>query len=216
MKKPNINKNISDKNNIKDLPRQDKSLFDTLTDGEEQIIEIKREDIPKEVIVLFEGYSRLYILPEEYKEGNFEQYGYIKHTTPTSFITYFALQEKTIDKKYKEKQIYLFERDKKGNKIGHGEIRLGIEYKKKDEDFFKDKPFVGFTDTEDDYKNKGYGKKRIQTMNMISKQTRGLKLHSDVLFSDPNAQKIRERLEKEGLAKRYKRKNGRDRFCFVG
>jgi hypothetical protein len=41
-----------------------------------------------------------------------------------------------------------------------------------DKVYFKDKPFVGFTNTEEGYKSQGYGRQRIINMNNISKQVR--------------------------------------------
>ncbi len=171
---------------------------------------ISKKEIPDEAYNLFEWYSRRFILPKEYKKWNFEKYGKINHDWDTPYITYFAIQKKDI-KGIKEKNIYIYEMDEKWNKIGNWEIRLWLS----DEEFFKDKPFVWFTNTKEEYRKKWYGRKRIETMNILTQKIRWMKLHSSELFSDKKAKKIRENFEQEGKAKRYKESNGSERFYMI-
>lgn len=192
-----------------DILNQKDTLFDILQTQESKLIEIQRKDIPQDAIKCFEGYSRRFILPDEYKEGNFENYRYIQHD---EYKTYIAMQEKG-EGKGKEKDIYLYEINKKWENIGHGEIRLWIT----EDPYFKDKPFVWFTETEHKFIHKWYGKKRMITMNSICKEIRWLALDSWTLFSHKDAKKIRETLKSQWVVKKYQEtnENNADRFHFL-
>ncbi len=113
--------------------------------------------------------------------------------------------------KIPKKDVYLYEIDNEWTNIGHGEIRLWIT----DISLLKDKPFVGYTSTEEIFQNKWYGKKRILTMNTICKEIRWLPLYSDTLFSHDAARKIRKNLEKQWLAKKIIEKSWIERFYFL-
>ena len=144
---------------IKDLETeleilQTKNKLKETIDNTEKIIKTTRDKIPPKAIKKFEGYSKRFILPKQYKEDNFEAYAYMNHALPEPYTTYLAIQEKHISKECVEKNIYIFEQDSQGRKIGHGEIRLAVKYKKEEEAFFKDKPFVGYTATEEEFQNK--------------------------------------------------------------
>lgn len=179
----NINTaNQEEKNTKWNILDQKDTLFDILQTQEDKLIEIRRKDIPEDAMKHFEWASERFILPEEYKEWNFEKYRYIQHD---GYKTYVATQDKNT-RDFIEKEIYLYETDTTWANIWHGEVRLGIT----EDPYFKDKPFVWFTQTEEDFVHQWYGGKRIITMNNICKQIRWLPLHHYL------ATKMREKYEK--------------------
>lgn len=189
-----------------------------LSDWKEDIVFISLEDLPEDVKIKFEAYSMNLIYPEDYKEWNFEKIWYIQHNFPEPYITYFATQDKQYEDGYMEKLIYLFEQNDQGIKIWHGEIRLCLDYddEKIFQNFFKDKPFVGFTQTENYFLKKGYGLLRLIHMNQILIKEFGLKLYSSTLFVEWSwAKRNREKLVDYGLATETIDSNWKSRFSFV-
>lgn len=153
-----------------------------------KIEKVSAEEIIPDAMEFFEINSTKYIYEEDYKPGNFEEFYIIKHDNGD--LTYVAEQQK----KYPddgdevddyEKDTYFFE-TKGGNKIGHGELRYNISSK---DEFFIGKPFVGFTDTEKDYRRTGLGKRRIIEMNAYSQMRYKLSLHSSTTIT-PEAKKL--------------------------
>ncbi len=152
--------------------------------------------IPPEVLEVFEGYSRRFILPEEYKKGDFNDIFLIHHMNGDE--TYVAQQIKKFGDEFKEQNTYFV--DTRNNEItGRGELRLGLET---EEEYYKDKPTVGYTFTKEDYQNQGLGKRRIEIMNAFSRMDHGLPLYSDTLMADKNAEKVWQSLEQKGKAKK--------------
>lgn len=184
----------------------------------EDIVLINLEDLPDDVKKKFEAYSMNFIHPDDYKEWNFDKIWYIEHNFPDAYKTYFATQDKEYDDGYIEKLIYLFEKNYEGTKIWHGEIRLCTKYNdnKKFQKKFKDKPFVGFIQTEDAFLKKGYGLIRLIHMNQLVNKEFGLKLYSSTLFVEWSwAEKNREKLVEYGMAKKYLDTDWKNRFSFI-
>lgn len=172
--------------------------------------QIEEKEVPEKVKKFFEGHSQLFIDLEDYIQGNFSQYYVIDKYNSEQI--YIAQQTKTYTKtnNNSEELTYIFE-TKNETKIGHGEIRYNYTSK---EDFFVDKPFVGFSSTEDEFLRKGYGLERLKLMNELTKSIYHLKLHSSTTIRD-NARKVwSERLIKEGSAKQYFQEE-RERFQFI-
>ncbi len=160
---------------------------------------ITRDQIPQTVLEHFEGMSSRFISREKYQEGNFNAYYRIVHSDIQGFITYIADQDKTYDYKKPpvlEKNVYFYE-VLDGNKVGHGELRYQPEAKEKDE-YFKDKPFVGFTRTENDFLQKGFAKRRLLAMGAYSE----MQWHLPLYAGDQNktADKVWKSLVNENLA----------------
>ncbi len=187
-----------------------------LSDWKENIVFISLKDVPADARKRFEGCSKSFIYSEDYKEWNFEKIWYIQYNFPEPYITYFATQDKEYDTGSIEKLIYLFEKNYEWEKIWHGEIRLCIHNNNEKifQNFFKDKPFVGFTQTEEDFFKKGYGILRLIHMNQLVTKEFGLKLYSSELPA-PWAKRNREKLVEYGLAKQFLDNNWNIRYSFV-
>lgn len=156
--------------------------------------------IPKEVMEFFDGAGARFILPEEYTPGNFDNLFILNHANGDT--TYIAEHEKQYNENNKEKNVYFF--DTRDNKeIGHGELRwvtVGSD------EYFK-QPFVGYTDTKEQYLRQGLGLRRILEMGAYSKMQYNLPLHSDTLIEE-KALKVWEKLEKEGKAEKIETGTG--------
>lgn len=168
------------------------------------IQESSLEQIPEEAVKLFESYGRKYISPEEYKAGNFEKLYTIGHDNGD--ITYVAEQTKILGKENyeQEKNAYFFE-SREGKEIGHGELRYNDVSEDK---YFKNKPFVGYSATEKEYRRMGLGKRRIFEMNAYSQMRYQLPLYSGTVIT-PEVKRIWEALVKEGKAEKFREKTGR-------
>jgi hypothetical protein len=107
---------------------------------------------------------------------------------------------------------FLYNINNSGQNTGYGEIRLNTSNQR---NYYKDKPFVGYSYTEPDFTRKGLGTRRLRMMNALSQALHGLPLHSDTLLDENGAAKrVWERLVENGEAKHYKQ-GTRDRYCFV-
>lgn len=189
-----------------------------LSDWKEDIVTISLEDLPEDVKEKFEAYSMNFINPDDYKEWNFEKVWYIEHSFPNAYTTYFATQDKKYDDDSVEKIIYLFEKDKRGVKIWHAEIRLCVYHNDPEvfQTFFKDKPFVGFTKTENDFLKKWYGVLRSIHMNQLVNEEFDLKLYSsDVMCQWSGSKRNRQKLVEYGLAKKFLDNDWNIRFSFI-
>jgi hypothetical protein len=162
-----------------------------------EIKSITLEDIPSHIMERFEGYSKRFIIPEEYRKNNFD-YAFLLESK--NYMTYIISQEKNYkEENHVEKSIYLFEYNSNSENIGHGEIRFGYESEKA---FFKDKPFVGFTQTEDKFQRQGYGLNRLRIMNGLSYMFFNLPLNSDETLTN-KAKKVWNKLLDNTEAKKY-------------
>jgi len=169
-------------------------------------------EINRKAMEMFERYSRRFILPEEYRRGDFHQF-FIVEPADSADKVYVAHQTKTYrgDKGVAERLVFLVEiRDSRN--MGGGEIRFKFDSQ---ENFFKDKPFVGFTYTEYDLCKQGLGTRRIAMMNGLTKVLFGLPLHSDVFDAvRPKESESPWKIQvKFGNAVRYEY-GERHRYCF--
>lgn len=164
--------------------------------------------IPNPVMEWFEGRSALQIHPRDYRRGNFSAFYVIYHQSGDR--TFAAKQTKTYDTNGDtEELVYLIDLDSNGKEEGHGEIRMNVS---NDDPYFKNKPFVGYTATEDGFRRQGLGTRRLLIMNTFTQILYDLPLHSDTLITD-DARRLWERLVAEGKAIKYQEgKNERFRF----
>lgn len=168
-----------------------------------------RDQIPTKVMDWFEGRSAMSVRPGDYKTGNFIEFYIIHHQSGDT--TYIARQKKTYDTSGDtEDLVHLIDLDSNGNEEGHAEIRNNIT---NPSPYFRDKPFVGYTKTEDMFRNRGLATRRLLIMNQITRMFYGLELHSDTLITK-EARGLWERLVGEGKAIKYK-EGELDRFKFV-
>ncbi len=135
---------------------------------------------------------------ENYKPDNFESLFEVDNIDGSK--SYIAEQTKTYDtNKDTEKLTYIF--DLHGDIVsGHSELRYNISNKSK---YFKNKPFIGFNDTEREFQRKGLGWRRMRLMNAFAQMRYGAPLYSDTLMSE-QAEGLWQKLVKEGKAKKIK------------
>ncbi|MDQ5883583.1 MAG: hypothetical protein QG654_497 [Patescibacteria group bacterium] len=157
---------------------------------------ISIDQVSDNAIKFFEGASQRFILPEEYYPGNFEGLFLLKHENGD--ITYVATQIK-----FDEYNTYFFD-TRDGEEIGHGELRFA---KDSEDEFFKDKPFVGFTDTEENFRRQGLGERRLLEMGAYSRQIYNLPIYSDTLISE-NAKALWNKFVSLGMAEVFIENSG--------
>jgi hypothetical protein len=161
--------------------------------------QIQRKDIPVEIVEHLEGMSRRFIKPEDYKEDNFTYYFLIQHNHIPDFKTYVAEQDKVYDhleeSEKMEKNVYFYDM-LGGVELGHAELRFQPNGETL---YFKDRPFVGYTKTEDEYKRQGYAIDRLLEMGAYSQMQWGFPLYSG--DQNETADKVWKELLKEGRAR---------------
>ncbi|TSC64423.1 MAG: hypothetical protein G01um101491_292 [Parcubacteria group bacterium Gr01-1014_91] len=162
------------------------------------IREIGRNDIPETVRNHFEGMSSRFISPSDYRKENFNSYYVIEHTDIPDLKTYVAEQDKYYgnigEQKGLERNVYFY--DMLGEvEVGHGELRYQPE---SDEEYFKDRPFVGFNQTEKEFRKRNFAFKRLIEMGSYSVMQWGLPLYSGDQNAD--ADKVWQKLMREGMA----------------
>lgn len=173
----------------------------------EAVIErIKLEDIPEPVLEIFERKSHSLIKDEDYKQGNFEDLFKIVYSEKE--IIFAASQNKTYHNGETEDLVYLVDTIN-GEMSGYSELRMALT---KQTEFFKDKPFVGFTQTEEPLRGLGIGETRLRIMNSIAHAKYGHPLHSDTLLQE-SAKRIWERLVENGEAEKFS-EGEHERFRF--
>jgi hypothetical protein len=178
-----------------------------------KIEEISINSIPEKAMNYFEAKSKQLISPKDYKPDNFEKFFLVNHADGKQ--TFLAQQTKNYANPNGgiEKLTYFVDMENE-KVLGRAELRLNIKYPEEYADFFKDKPFVGWTSTEEDFQRSGFGKRRLYLMNAISQTFYGLPLYSDTSIS-PSAKSMWESLVQKGEAKKFK-EGTRDRYVFTG
>lgn len=168
------------------------------------------DEIDRCALKMFESYSSSFIHPRAYKSRDFHQLFIIESGSDIVFV---AHQTKIYNPDSAERLVYLVEMSK-SRYIGHGEIRFNPN---SEEPFFKDKPFVGFTNTEEAFRRRGIGTRRLEIMNGLTNILFNLPLHSSQFKEDykkdsESPWKMQVRL---GNARRYFFEGGH-RYCFKG
>lgn len=171
-------------------------------------------EINTEARDLFENYSKRFILPEEYVPGDFHQIFIVKKDSGEE--THLAHQTKVHQEGY-ERLVYLqdFCLGPLGlaGPVGHGEIRF---YPEKEKEFFKDKPFVGFTETIKCLRKNGRGTDRLRLMNGLCRVLFDLPLHSGTFVAEEKVAGSPWRvLINEGKAISYQFDRDRERYRFL-
>lgn len=169
------------------------------------IIDCALTQLPERVVEHFEKRSEMYILPGNYKPGNFSRLMVIDYTNGDK--TYIAVQTKTYDTSGStDELVHLLDFNKVGEEIGRGEIGKYIkDGNPKEEPYFKDKPFVYWSSTNDTFQRNGFGTRRLRTMNAISQMLYSLPLNSS---GNPSKKQRRiwQKLVKLKEAERYQDK----------
>ena len=185
-----------------------------LTSPEFELEPITPVDIPAEAARTFWVRSGRYtdsprlILPE------FSQL--LRISGPGEITTYIAEHSKAYAAVAEvESNAYVVDLDPDGRQVGAGEIRFALTNTR---DFFRDKPFVGWTETEPGHQRQGLGKRRLLIMNLAATALYKHPLHSGTLMSD-DAESLWQKLTADGLAEKYTEKdtaykNGLVRYKF--
>lgn len=173
-----------------------------------EMTEVTYEEIPEIVKDNFEKQSKKFILKEEYKEGNFSKLYKFIHQNGDE--TYIGQQDKTYETNGATERLTYFADTRNGEITGYLELRLSINDLS---EYFKNKPFVGFTRTYPTFLNQGLGRRRLEEANAYSLSEHYLPLNSDSLVID-EAKSVWEKLVTDGKAERYN-ENGKERFRFI-
>lgn len=175
-----------------------------------EIKEAGIKDIPKKALEYFEFKSSQFLLPDEYKPENFEKFFTVRHTD--DITTFIAQQTKTYYHGDIEKLTFFA--DYNGEDIiGRAELRLNIKCAQEDEEYFRNKPFVGWIETNEDSRKSGLGTKRLFLMNAISQMCYSQPVYSDTLNS-PQMKNVWEKLVELGSATKFRERN-HDRYVFL-
>src|ERR1035437_9640835 len=176
-----------------------------------QIEIINAEKVPSIAKDFFEFKSRSLMAPRDYRPGNFSAFFLISHNS--GGVTYVVQQTKIYDHKEgaTETLVHIIDVDQFGNKQGDGEIRNNVSDNRA---YFKNKPFVGWTETEENLRGKGLGLglRRLLMMNALSQMLYGLPLHTDTIITRSSG-RILKRLARKGKIDKYK-EGERNRYVF--
>ncbi len=167
-----------------------------------KLILLKSENIPPNVKEAFENKSKLFLNWRNYKPNNFEAFFEISHSNGSK--SYVAEQIKAYDTNQDtERLTYIYDVD--GEKIsGYAELRYKLRYNISNKSkYFKNKPFVGYNDTEKPYQRKGLGWRRMRLLNAFAQIRCNAPLYSDTLLSE-SAEGLWKKLVKVGKAKKIK------------
>ena len=170
------------------------------------LAEIQESEIPEAVMEIFERKSAQFINKDKYQPRNFEVYFVINHTSGDR--TYLAQQTKTYETNKDTERLVYFVDARDDRILGYSELRNNIS---NPSEYFKDKPFVGYTETEKEFRNHGLGTRRLLLMNAFSLTQYGRPLNSDTLNSEMS---LWENLVKRGLAKKFQ-KSKNIRYSFI-
>jgi|GEM_PF-4990159 len=165
---------------------------------------------PKVVLDFFEARSAMYISRELYKPRNFNRLLWISHEDGSR--TFVAEQNKTYESTtgHTEEIVHFFVRmnDASGSKIGHAEIRRDISAKNA---IFDGRPFIGFINTESEYRRRGHGTHLLRLMALYSRLRFEKTLYSATLISE-TLKPLLEKLCKCGLARPNQYRYGENKF----
>lgn len=195
--------------NLKNMEVVPKSVIEKIKElYRVELIEISYDDLPIEVKKHFESQSGKFILPEAYKERNFTKLYMFTH--PNGDVTYIGQQDKEYDTNKETERLTYFADIRGEEMIGYLEMRLALTNLSQ---YFKGKPFVGFTRTKEGYFGEGLALRRLEEANAYALAEHGLPLNSDSLVTD-EARGVWSKLISEGKVEDYDEK-GKIRYRFI-
>jgi len=174
--------------------------------GGAKTVEMELADVPDPVRGMLEALGMRYLDPDTYDPGDF--YDVRRLTLEDGDAIFSARRVKDYGDRGVEESTYVID-VRNGEPVGFGEVRwrlTGVT------DYFKDKPFVGFTETRRPFRRKGLAERRLRIMNALARQKYGLPVHSDTVIS-ADARKLWEKLAGEGKARKYK-EGEHDRYVY--
>jgi hypothetical protein len=156
-----------------------------LTTAELQITAVTPSSIPEGVGEYFRASSAVLTLDGEIP---LQQFDHLLRIDGMGATTYLGEHEKLLAVGDTERTTYLVDLTS-------------------DTDYFKDKPFVGYTRTYSDqlagdFSHRGYGRRRLHALNLAAQTLYNLPLHSDTVRSAP-ATRLWENLVADSLAEMY-------------
>jgi len=169
------------------------------------ISETQLELLPKSALNQFEGYSKRFILPKEYKKGNFEQLYKIQYNNNDQ--TFVATQNKTFD------LIYLIDTNQENIKTGHGEIIIRRNHN------LTNIPdpcgLVAFIGTDDNFTRQGLGERRLCVMNALSQSLHNVPLYISGIIKS-TGEPFFEKMSEKGLItlQQINEHNGKKEYLF--
>jgi hypothetical protein len=177
------------------------------------ITKMSKSDVPPEAQVVFDTYGSMDTMDASVSLDEFESLLRIEGLGVTSYL---AEHEKLLAIGQVERTAYMLDIDDSlGVPVGMGQMRLNVS---NESDYFRDKPFVGYTQTYENSRNgnflrKGYGTRRLHALNLAAKTLYELPLHSDTIRT-PQASRLWQRLVSEDIAESYMQDNSLTRYKF--
>ena len=163
-----------------------------------RIEEIDTDDVPAEAARHFWFRSDAYTDEKRLILPQFEHFYRVEDSSGVvSFCTEHAKTYAT--NKDTESNAYVIDLGDDEEVLGVGEIRYGLT---NPAEYFKNKPFVGFTRTEQKYQRIGLGFRRLMVMNALAEILYRRPLNSDSLISN-EAAGVWRKLVRAGLAESY-------------
>lgn len=159
------------KNETADFTEKARVFSEYFPDG--KIERINMAEVPAEALKYFEFKDRQFVSPKE-KPSGFEDFLVVRHADGKQ--TFIAQQTKTYSESFleagdTERLTYFVDAD--GDKIiGRSELKLNIKCPKECREYFKDKPFVGWIETDKNSRGQGLGTRRMYLMNAYSQMLR--------------------------------------------
>ena len=155
-----------------------------------------KKDVPKIVFDKFKERNQGYYDEKNVDVGAYDAFFTIKH--PNGDVTYLAEQTGSYDTEGDTEEMTYFVDTRESEILGYGELRNNLTNRSED---YKDKPYVGYTRTEDAHARQGLGARRLLEMNAVSEMKYGLPLHSGIII-EPRITSLYEGLVKKGLVKK--------------
>jgi hypothetical protein len=173
--------------------------------AEGEIADAAFVDMPDDVQEMLESLGMMYLNPDKFVPGQFRDG---KRVTIGADEAYVASKIKEYGGAGKEESTYVVD-VRNGEVAGYGEIRWHLENA---DEYFKDKPFVGYTKTMEGHRRQGLAERRLRLMNAVAREKYGLPIHSDTVIAE-GAKAMWEKLVKEGRARKYK-EGEHDRYVY--
>lgn len=163
-----------------------------------EISEIKLTEIPEDILELFKNKYRALVSQEKQQPFEMSRFRKISHTDGS--ISYAATVTKHYDGETGTEESTYIADVHESELSGYGELRKNLT---NNSDYFKDKPFVGFTKTENKFLRSDLALRRLYLMNAIAQSRYGQPVYSDTVISD-EARELWENLVEQGKATKFK------------
>ena len=156
---------------------------------------LEPEQIPEAVADFLRNKSALYVKEPPLEPAQFDELLFVANDNGVT--SYIARQDKTYDSNGRTERLYhVVDADAGGEVIGYAEIRLGLA---NNEDYFKDKPFVGSLWTDERYRRSRRGNLagRLVVLAALAEQKLELPLYTDTVVSK-EAHNVADKLARNG------------------